>query len=246
MGKLINLPTNWDEISLRSYMALTQVDYTSPMKAVPQVLKALSVDDGPLYGMKMNEVMELSDSLKFVEEHPTGPPQMEVAGQTFREFRPGFPRLLQLCEFIDLDILIKRGVNDNLHQIVAVLYSDDKEYNLTSRRLRAEKMLDAPFGKVWSAVRDFIEHRNELLKSNKGLFRTADTDSPFYNEKEEKNYQADTFTEKWGWYVFINRLAGDDVTKHDNVLSMRHIEAINQLAFFADRDEYQRNKQMKE
>jgi hypothetical protein len=59
----------------------------------------------------------------------------------------------------------------------------------------------------------------------------------------QKDYK-NSFAGRWGWYLVINKLTNDDITKHDAILSCTLVQALNQLAFLLAKDE-ELKRQMK-
>lgn len=48
----------------------------------------------------------------------------------------------------------------------------------------------------------------------------------------------DEMPEHLNWVAFIDRLAGGDPTKHQLVYKMNHLESLNILAYWYERDKY--------
>ena len=55
-----------------------------------------------------------------------------------------------------------------------------------------------------------------------------------------------TFEGTFGWYAVINRLANDDITKHDQILSKSLVETLNQMVYVVAKDKeiQKRHKEM--
>jgi hypothetical protein len=47
------------------------------------------------------------------------------------------------------------------------------------------------------------------------------------------------FQKAFGWYVVINRVTGNDITKHEAVFQKTLIEILNQLTFLIQHDKLQ-------
>lgn len=41
---------------------------------------------------------------------------------------------------------------------------------------------------------------------------------------------------RWGWYMMIDRLAGGDILKHEDVTRLNFIQCLNKLAFLKEKD----------
>ncbi len=42
--------------------------------------------------------------------------------------------------------------------------------------------------------------------------------------------------EKFGWYLVLNRIANDDITRHDSITKKGIIEALNMLSYLIEKD----------
>jgi hypothetical protein len=52
-----------------------------------------------------------------------------------------------------------------------------------------------------------------------------------------------TFQKIYGWYVIVNKIAGNDFTKHEYVYNKTVMEVLNQTAFLIDYDKEQNRLQ---
>lgn len=50
--------------------------------------------------------------------------------------------------------------------------------------------------------------------------------------------KTDGIPEQFDWIALINRLANDDVTKHNEIYKLNYMECLNNLAFWCYRDKY--------
>jgi len=48
-----------------------------------------------------------------------------------------------------------------------------------------------------------------------------------------------SFEKAFGWYAVINRIAGDDITKHEIITKKRTLEILNQLLYLIEKDKEQ-------
>lgn len=56
------------------------------------------------------------------------------------------------------------------------------------------------------------------------------------------------FQKTYGWFLVVNRIAGNDFTKHEFIYQKKLIEILNQLSYLLDYDREQKklqNKQVK-
>ena len=57
-----------------------------------------------------------------------------------------------------------------------------------------------------------------------------------------------SFEKAFGWFAIINKICGDDITKHETVLKKRTLEILNQLLYMVEKDkemarQYNKNTQ---
>jgi hypothetical protein len=63
-------------------------------------------------------------------------------------------------------------------------------------------------------------------------------------EYEEDNME-NTFQKIYGWYLVVNRIAGNDFTKHEYIYNKKVMEVLNQLSFLIEYDKEQIRLQKK-
>lgn len=57
--------------------------------------------------------------------------------------------------------------------------------------------------------------------------------------EDEKDNMGNSFQKVFGWYLVINRIAGNDFTKLDYIYQKRVMEVLNQLNFLIQYDKEQ-------
>jgi hypothetical protein len=94
-------------------------------------------------------------------------------------------------------------------------------------------------GDVFGVVQTFIDFRTNLLEQYDGLFDTgiSQEEEEFdvnesVIERAEKRKEEDRQKKlmKWGWDIFLLRLAQNDSTKMDSVTTMPLLQALNILS----------------
>ena len=68
-----------------------------------------------------------------------------------------------------------------------------------------------------------------------GLFNTTQVDE----EVEEDGPAVPTFSNRWKWFSMIERLAGGDVTKFEEVYDVSYLTALNTLSYWKEKDDYE-------
>lgn len=141
---------------------------------------------------------------------------------------------------------------ENLSTILAILYRiyiehEDREWFPDTIEPygsyifhRAPHFNSVSINNVYGVLNQYIEWRTNLFERYEGLFddvsQDENDDEPIQGEsiisrseriKAENKQQA---IKKWGWDIFIMRLAGGDSTKFDQVTSMSLMGALNSLS----------------
>lgn len=57
-------------------------------------------------------------------------------------------------------------------------------------------------------------------------------------EFEEDNYSR-SFQSVYGWFIIVNKLAGNDFTKHEYVYEKTVVEVLNQVSYLINYDQEQ-------
>ncbi len=63
-------------------------------------------------------------------------------------------------------------------------------------------------------------------------------------EFEEDDMES-SFQKTYGWFVVVNRLTDNDITKHDQVFQKNLIEVLNQLSYLINYEQEQQRLQKK-
>jgi hypothetical protein len=54
--------------------------------------------------------------------------------------------------------------------------------------------------------------------------------------EEQEEIMVVTFEKRFGWYAVLNRVAADDITRHDEIITKSVIEVLNQLSYLIEKD----------
>lgn len=164
----INVPTNWDDITIKKYQKflkvsknLNELEMLSVLCDVSvKVIKKMKVKDRKMIVEKMNT---------FINKKPTEQLQniIEFKGKEYG-FIPNFSKLTT-GEFVDLESYMKNS-NQSLHYIMSILYRPitirkGKFYKIEAYNPNietAENFLDLPMTCVLSAF-NFFFHLGESL-----------------------------------------------------------------------------------
>lgn len=65
------------------------------------------------------------------------------------------------------------------------------------------------------------------------------------NLEDEKNNIGNDFQQVFGWFLIVNRIAGNDFTKHEYIYQKKITEVLNQLNYLIAYDKEQERLQKK-
>ena len=54
--------------------------------------------------------------------------------------------------------------------------------------------------------------------------------------EEQEETMDITFEKRFGWFAILNRVADDDIGRHDEIISKGVIEILNQLSYLIEKD----------
>lgn len=54
-------------------------------------------------------------------------------------------------------------------------------------------------------------------------------------EVEETDMEKNSFSKRFGWYVILNRVCSDDITRHTQILDKTILEVLNQLSYMIEK-----------
>lgn len=112
--------------------------------------------------------------------------------------------------FVDLDVLTVEGLENNLSQIIAMLYNAS-----------TESVVSWPIEWVWSALSQWQAYRIMTYKNYEYLFASGSTAADT-NEGNKISIRS-------AWYKLIISLSGEDFLKVHQVVDRPLIEALNFL-----------------
>jgi hypothetical protein len=93
---------------------------------------------------------------------------------------------------------------------------------------RADRFTDLPINVTYGVVPEYLSFRTELLKAYENLFMpdVEDTDEEL-DVEDLKEEQQELRIKKWGWEKVIYDLAGEDITKADQITDLPLIMVLN-------------------
>ena len=171
-AKEYNLISSWEDVTLEKWLKLVEVETESKTKEaedtitmlsnIPRdLVKALSIRDVAIIMSKIAELQQKQDSsLKNI---------IKVEGKEYG-FHPDLDSIT-LGEYADIETMLKNGIENNMPEVMAILYRPIVEkkndvYTIEAYdgniRIRAEEMKKMSAEQVESALRFFFALGKEL------------------------------------------------------------------------------------
>lgn len=234
----MKLPKNWNQIRVDQFKELYNLargDFDSLFLYNLELLAIVTDQDADDIDISVDELTDYVKDLTFLQREPPKTLEKTIDNLTYKGVKH-----LTLGEFIDLEYYFALDYINNLEVICSILYrktgiNDWSELTFEPYRYdpkdRVEIFSELPITSLYGVVRDYMDFRESFLKSYENLFQPdiEETDeelSPEDKKEEEKEKRL----EKWSWEMVIYELAGEDITKVDQVTDLPLILAFNFLS----------------
>jgi hypothetical protein len=244
----VNLPRNWNEVTVNQWQELNSIDSEEFNSLFLHTIEGLSIlsdtDPEELEDLDPEELLYLASKVSFIKREPSNKPKELVKGFKLKPLDA-----LTLGEFIDLEyyavqlvqnfdillgILYKRWKTDEWGNVVFEPYS----YNLLSRK---EIFNDVSINEVFGAVNQYITYANDFKKRYENLFNPVieDDETTELDEDDLKAEQEEKVFTKWSWEKLLYDISNQDLTKVDAVTDLPLVFVFNMLSMV---EELQLNK----
>lgn len=232
----MNLPQNWNQIRVEQFVelsALNEEDFGSLFLYNIEALAIVTDTDSEEYDdLTPEELTELTSKLSWIRKEPPKKFSKEINGMTFKPLIN-----LTLGEFIDLEHYFSQNYIEHLTTICGILYRRTKftewgeiEYEPYSYdpNHRINIFTEIPITDVYGIIKEYLDFRGEVMDKYANLFapeidETEELTDPEDRREEEKEKKL----QKWSWEMVIYELAGNDLTKVDQVTDLPLILALN-------------------
>ena len=243
----MNLPRNWNEVTVSQWLELNTIDELEYNSVFLQTIEALSIlsdtDSEELEDLDPEELINLARNVSFIQREPSNKPKELIKGLKLKPLDR-----LTLGEFIDLEhyamqfvqnfdillsILYKRWKTDEWGNLIFEPYS----YSIMSRKLLFHEV---SINEVYGAVKNYIDYSNDFKKRYENLFNPIIEEEETELDEDDLKAEAEekVFT-KWSWEKLLYDLSNQDLTKIDAVTDLNLIFVFNMLSMV---EELQLNK----
>lgn len=232
----MNLPQNWNQITVEQFIelnALNEEDFGSLFLYNIEALAIVTDTDSEEFDdLTPEELTDFTSKLSWIRKEPPKKYAKEIDGLTFKPLV-----FLTLGEFIDLEHYFSQNYVEHLTTICGILYRrvDVNKWNEIEYEPykylpqdRSNSFLDKPITDVYGVIKEYLDFRSEIMSKYSNLFspeieETEELTDPEDIREEEKEKKL----QKWSWEMSIYELAGNDLTKVDQVTDLPLILALN-------------------
>lgn len=249
---MLQLPSNWHQVTLVQYNELAQLDEVEWDSATEKVMESLAIlcntgaDDPEIEQLSVDQLFELFGNIKWLK---TAPP-LSVS-QTWNQLSLKPWNLLTLGEFIDIENLAMSSATPSINMLCAVAYKQSKtnswgvtewepyQYDVYAR---AEQFEHLPVTKALGLLKSYGDFRHSFMKSYEQLFSDAGVQDKELDTAElagldglelinaKKGLEKERKMLKWSWESTIWHLSNQDITKFDAIFNTSLIMVFNILS----------------
>lgn len=249
-------PNNWNDVTVAQFVelySLQQDDFKTEDEYNIHLLSILtdtSIEE--LEELSIDEYEELLGNILFIKQLPIKQPQIVITTEAGKLYLKDQFNTLTIGEFIDLENLFTQSYIKNLPTILAILY---RQKDIKNSLLfldtyepygdwifhRAPLFYDLSINQVYGVCNQYLEFRTDLFEKYSGLFDESSNDEENGEEFDEnesviaraerrKEEAKQKTIKKWGWDIFLLRLAKNDPIKLEEATGMPLIQALNILS----------------
>lgn len=232
----MQLPKNWNSLTTSQFIelkALKEEDFGSLFLYNLEVLSIVTdTDPEELEDLEPEKLVEYIYELNFLRREPSKSATEVINDLHFKPFI-----LIKFGEFIDLEYYFSNDFVKNLTNICALCYRkkvvnewgvEEFEPYRFNPSDRADLFENETITKTYGVIPEYLKFRSELMQSYENLFMPDVEESDEELDPEDlKEEQEEQKFKKWGWEKVIYDLAGEDITKADQITDLPLIMVLN-------------------
>jgi len=244
------MPKSWNDISVSQYQEIYDTENNEGGFNIHllSVIADISVEE--IEELPYDEYVQMFDDISFINTPPRSIPKPFITTPAGLLYLINDLNQIQLGEFIDLENLFTQGFIKNIQVILAILYRQKEmkksllyvdEYEKYGDWIfhRAPLFNDININDVYGVIPKYLEFRTNILESYSGLFDESGSDeeeefdpneSVIARSERRKEEGRQKSLKKWGWDIFLLKIAQNDPTKLDLATKMPLLQALNILS----------------
>jgi len=232
----MQLPKNWSQLTTEQFIELKELNEESFGSLFLYNLELLSIatdtDIEELEELEPEVIVDYIYKLNFLRHEPSKQATQKINNLHFKPFIE-----LKLGEFIDLEYYFSNNFVKNLTTICAICYRRQgindwsdlflEPYNFNPAD-RKDWFSDLPISQTYGVIPEYLAFRSQLMESYENLFMPdiEETDEEL-DPEDLKEEEEEKKVKKWGWEKVIYDLAGEDITKADQITDLPLIMVLN-------------------
>lgn len=247
----INIPKSWDDITVEQFIELNTIDsdefetISSVQLERLAIITVTSSDDEVWEDMDIRDLNKIIKQCLFLNANPPNKYKKSLFNDKYRV--KSFTDLT-MGEFIDIEYFLKEDTIRNIPKVAAILYRRYQEnnwgniilepYDEIDLNKRTEEFMDLPITDIYGLIVEYVEFKNNFVKSYETLFEPQFEEEEFEEETEDPMLQYEIEQEriqeekiaKWGWERMLFNIANGDILKIPDVTKLGLIFVFNMVA----------------
>ena len=239
-----NIIDSWSDVTMESWMQLIKAkDLGKAEDAKTSILALSDIPDTLINQLSLKDVAILMETMGKLqsEQEILLKKVIYIDGQEYG-FHPNLDDIT-IGEYADIETMIKSGLEDNLPELMAVLFRPIVDRKGEAYKIqaydgditeRAEVMKKMSSEQVQGALVFFLEFRTGIIEQYAIVFDESNN--------KGNGRGSESFSEKWGWFGVLHRLCNQDISKLEAITKMSLLECLTWLSYETDLNE---SKQVK-
>ena len=239
-GKVKNFKiiTSWKDVTLEKWVKLMSFHKLTKSKEAQETIATLSnIPKKLINELALKDVSRLMSLLAELQQDKNSSLKkvIEIDGKRYG-FHPNLDDIT-LGEWADIETFIKSKIENNMPEIMAILYRPIIEetqsgiYTIEAYdgniAIRAEQMKKMSSVEVQSALVFFLGFRERIISEFSIIFDAK-------AKGNEDAIATESFAEKWGYFGVMYRLCNADISKLEQITKLNLLEAFTWLSYETD------------
>lgn len=239
----INVPTNWNEVTLNEFINLSKLIYDEDnIKYYIDIINVFNKDITIEEISKWSEesIMAVTSHLSFLNTKLDTSIQKEIKidKTTFKIINLNN---ITIGEYISIQTLIDTNKANSITSIPyilsIILRPEGEEFSVDKINDRVNLFLnELSIIEAMNLVMNYNNWHSIILSSYSGLFGISNSND---DEEDTKQVSGPKMDDRWRWYSIVEKLAGGDITKFDEIYKQSYINCLNLLSYWKEKNDYE-------